>query len=344
MKPALTGPPVRSSCSAFGPGACTDSDVETALIAPKTRIESNRFETVHPQRSTDTRIPIPWTVLTKRILLLPLGVATALVLAAPAPAREDSVIAPPTVVEEPQVPEHFQGLTQDHGVTALSTSPSGHMKASGPSLPNDLCSSLANPLVLSPSGGTSPDAAADPVGRVHVVWQGSDKNIWYAQVGADGTMAVPATVAYQKASSGSSPRVAVDDAGDAHIVFTSGGSFQGICYAKVSGGKQVAKSAFTMFSLTSIFDDQVHSSPSIAINPVTQLPVVAAEVSASYEQAIGPFPVTVWQQAYSQFLSMRLVRLCDPPFSPPIQLRPLRRHNSALTIPRSLSTQRERRM
>ena len=136
------------------------------------------------------------------------------------------------------------------------------------------------------SPGSGPDMAADQSGRIHVVWQDPTLGLMYAQVGPDGTITAPATSMYP--SHGYAfPHIAVDSAGDAHLIATTTG-FTGLIYVKVSGGKSVALNAF--FIEPTLADNVTDLSPSIAINPVTQLPIVAAEVQSELDEYNGdPF-------------------------------------------------------
>lgn len=204
--------------------------------------------------------------------------------------------------EKPRVTEsNLQGLLAVH-----RTSGTAKIGGGAAAIPRNSArpagnptTSLSEPLVLSLDGGGLPDMAADRFGRVHVVWQGPDSFIWYSQVGADGKVSVPATKVYGVVKAGP-PRIAVDREGDAHVVFTlPGGEFKGVMYIKLSGGNLVRANAFQMFPPNGLFEIEQDSWPSIAINPVTQLPVVAADVTTSYTVQFGfpfPIPVTVWNE------------------------------------------------
>ena len=160
----------------------------------------------------------------------------------------------------------------------------------------DLCSSLSDALLISPGAG--PDAAADTLGNINVVWQDPADGIMYAQVGPNGTVTVPATSLYKSTGDGF-PHVAVDSAGDCHIIASSA-SFSGLIYLKVSGGKLATLNAFYMDP--TISDWELDSSPAVAINPRTQLPVVVAEVQTYLDEWEGIwYPVEV--PVYSSFIA-----------------------------------------
>jgi hypothetical protein len=158
------------------------------------------------------------------------------------------------------------------------------------------CNSLTDSLML--SSGSGPDMAADQFGYIHVVWQDPTLGVMYAQVGPDGTITVPATSMYPGKGYGF-PHIAVDRAGAAHIVATTSGSTL-LLYMKVSGGQRVTFNAFYMNP--TLADNETDSSPSITINPVTQLPVVVAEVQTELDEWEGIFyPVLV--PVYSTFIA-----------------------------------------
>ena len=143
-------------------------------------------------------------------------------------------------------------------------------------LADEPCSGLTPPLLLSPAGGTGPDMAVDDFGRAHVVWRGLDSYIYYALVSSNHDLAIPATKI--SLAPANSPRVAVDSAGDAHIVATIAPSPSVIpLYIKVSNGVRVI---LTSFRYHPSFPNEQDFSPCIEISPVTQLPVVAAEIHA----------------------------------------------------------------
>lgn len=158
------------------------------------------------------------------------------------------------------------------------------------------CSSLADSLMI--SDGSGPDMAEDQFGYTHIVWQDSSLGVMYAQVGPGGTVTVPATSIHPGGGYGF-PHVAVDNVGDAHIIASLAG-FTGLFYMKVSGGKVAAFNAFYLEPAPA--DDIYDSSPSIAINPVNNLPVVVAEVVSDIEEEEGIFdPVLV--PVYSTFIA-----------------------------------------
>jgi len=156
---------------------------------------------------------------------------------------------------------------------------------------------LSDALLISPGAG--PDVAADTLGNINVVWQDPTLGIMYAQVGPDGTITVPATSMYASHGDGF-PHIAVDSAGDAHIVATTTG-FGGLIYLKVSGGQRVTLNAFYIEPTSA--DDINDSSPSITINPVTQLPVVVAEVQSDLLEWDGDIWDPELVPVYSTFIA-----------------------------------------
>lgn len=161
----------------------------------------------------------------------------------------------------------------------------------------DPCSGLTAPLLLGPDGGVVPDIVIDHLGRAHVVWRGNDAYVYYAQVGPDGTITIPARRVYDYAST-LIPRLAVDASGDVHIITTTFSPGSSLVYLKVSNGNRVLINVFTMFT-PGVWDTEEDYSPSIAISPLTGLPVVAAEVQLSYHYDIGGFPVYRYNQEVS---------------------------------------------
>ncbi|HEY3857869.1 MAG TPA: carboxypeptidase regulatory-like domain-containing protein [Verrucomicrobiae bacterium] len=160
----------------------------------------------------------------------------------------------------------------------------------------DPCASLGSSLMI--SAGALPDAAADQLGNINVVWQDPSLGIMYAQVGPDGTVTVPATSMYKSTGYGF-PHIAVDSTGNSHIIATTF-SFGGLIYIKVSGGKQVALNAF--FMSPTLADNESDLTPAIAINPATQLPVVVADVQTELDEWEGVFdPIEV--PVYSAFIA-----------------------------------------
>ncbi len=150
-------------------------------------------------------------------------------------------------------------------------------------LPTTVCANLKDATELGP--GFVPVVVADNLGRTHIVWAGEASTIWYAQIGSDGKLTIPATSVYDGAGS-AFPNLAVDAAGDVHVVTTSKNfSFGGLIYFKISDGKRGPLSAFYMQPDPG-WDEQDFW-PSIAINPVTQLPVIAAEVHTSHLEPFG---------------------------------------------------------
>ena len=137
------------------------------------------------------------------------------------------------------------------------------------------CSSLTDSLLL--GAGSLPDMAADPLGYIHVVWADPTQGVMYEQVGLNGTITVPPTSVYPGAGY-SIPHIAVDKYGNAHVV--AGLNIGQILYLKISGGQRVGINVFLIN--TDGNPDQADYSPCIAINPTTQLPVVAAEVHTDY--------------------------------------------------------------
>ena len=160
-----------------------------------------------------------------------------------------------------------------------------------------LCDSLTDALML--SSGSGPDMAADQLGRVHVVWQDPTLGIMYEQVGADGTITVPATSMYPSHGYGF-PHIAVDKVGNAHIIATTTG-FTGLIYLKVSAGKAVAMNAFYLEPTPA--DDITDSSPSITIDPVKDLPVVVAEVESDLLEWDGDIWDPELVPVYSTFIA-----------------------------------------
>ncbi len=115
-----------------------------------------------------------------------------------------------------------------------------------------------------------------------MVWRGNDLHVWYAQVGPDGVILLPARKVYDLVST-TFPRIAVDANGDAHIVTTTTSSPATLIYFKVSNGTRVLIKGFTMFT-PGAFDREADYWPTIDINPLTGLPVIAAEVQASWSE------------------------------------------------------------
>jgi len=146
------------------------------------------------------------------------------------------------------------------------------------------CAGLTAPLVLSTAGGAMPDMAIDSQGRAHIVWQGADYYLWYAQVGPDGTITIPATNLYSTVRT-AFPRIAVDAAGDAHIITTRTYPTT-LIYLKMSGRNRVLLTAFTIYPLGTAFDTEDAYWPSIDIDPVTQLPVIAADWRISRREVL----------------------------------------------------------
>jgi hypothetical protein len=162
---------------------------------------------------------------------------------------------------------------------------------------NAPCAGLTEPMLLSPAGGGLPDVAIDRSGRSHVVWQGSDFFLWYAQIGPEGALTIPARKVYDTIRT-AFPRIAVDAAGDAHIVTTTTGVPSSLIYLKISNGARVRLNAFTML-VPGVFDSESNYSASIDINPLTGLPVIASEMELSYSVPIGGFPVFRYNQEIS---------------------------------------------
>jgi hypothetical protein len=91
-----------------------------------------------------------------------------------------------------------------------------------------------------------PDMAIDNLGQTHVVWRGNDFYLWYAQVGPDGSVTLPARKVYDYART-TFPRIAVDAHGDAHIITTTTGIPSTLIYLKVSTGTRVLLRHSTCF-------------------------------------------------------------------------------------------------
>jgi hypothetical protein len=152
-------------------------------------------------------------------------------------------------------------------------------------------------LLLGPAGGVMPDMAIDNQGRTHVVWRGNDFYVWYAQVAPDGAILLPARKVYDFAKT-AFPRLAVDANGDAHIVTTTTSVPSTLIYLKVSNGARVLLKAFTMFT-PGVFDSEADYSPSIDVNPLNGLPVIAAEVELTWQSLVGGYPVYYYNEEIS---------------------------------------------
>jgi len=136
-------------------------------------------------------------------------------------------------------------------------------------------------ILLSPEGGEGffPDVAVDRLGRAHIVWVG--QGLWYARLGAGRGIQVPprvmdtAPVVYA--------RVACDAAGNAHVVASYEAS-PSLLYIKVSGAFEAEP---LVRSLVCSWGDNAHW-PSIDVNPITQVPVIAAELRGCYYTCVSP--------------------------------------------------------
>ncbi|MBI2925909.1 MAG: hypothetical protein HYY24_09420 [Verrucomicrobia bacterium] len=203
--------------------------------------------------------------------------------------------ADPASREMPRQPEVVSGQAGQRslaGDRVSAPTAAGSVRVAGGAEPPPPCAGLSEPLLLSSTGGYLPDMAIDRFGRAHVVWQGEDRFVWYAQVGPDGQITFPARKIYGNVAT-AFPRIAVDSAGDAHVVTTRTGTLLGsIIYLKVSNGERVLLKVFSMFRPIGPLDSEQYDWASIDINPVTQLPVVAAEEHSSSTDVTDPFPVT----------------------------------------------------
>lgn len=202
-------------------------------------------------------------------------------VAAAAPARDGDPVAMPVAAETVRADALSGSRIATLAATKIDPS----------------CAGLSEPIQLSAAGGYLPDMAIDHFGRTHVVWSGDDFFVWYAQVGPEGTITIPAVKVYDNART-TFPRIAVDSAGDAHIITTSSSSSVPI-YLKIHNGTRVLLTVFTIFTPTGLYTEQAFW-PSIAVDTVTNLPVIAAEVHASITVSIGGFPIT----RYDNYISV----------------------------------------
>lgn len=156
-------------------------------------------------------------------------------------------------------------------------------------------------ILLSPEGeaGYSPDIAVDRLGRAHVVWKGGDNCLWYARVGSQQKIEVGAKPLFSNLTG--SPKVAADSKGSPHIVapiraWIYPGSM--LLYVKVAESAQgevlIKTNVFSLFPAYSTD----HGWPSIDVNRVTDLPVVATE--ARFSHNLNPY-ITLWWEGICVF-------------------------------------------
>lgn len=132
----------------------------------------------------------------------------------------------------------------------------------------------------------TPDIMIDKDGDAHIIWRGGDWQLWYAKLSTIGTYLVP-----PKQLTDSTdirfPKMAIDLAGTIHIVAQSKDYTSFLIYYQVSNdGSEVTSNAFRMFNNLTVLEED-YRWPCIALNPTTQLPVVASQTYVHVNEALG---------------------------------------------------------
>jgi WD40 repeat protein len=128
---------------------------------------------------------------------------------------------------------------------------------------------------LQDPAGYTPDIDIDPSGNAHIVWRGSDWRLYYAKIAPDMTYAIAPKLIYSPYIR--SPKVAVDSQGNAHIVAQPRNTTIVVVYLKVDTAGTVELLQLVKMFPNLVIHEEDYQWPTIAINPVTDLPVVAAE-------------------------------------------------------------------